>query len=33
MSTVVADTGEPDLVKKYKPIDCTTNPRCACVHM
>lgn len=27
MSTVVADTGEIDLVKKYKPIDCTTNPR------
>lgn len=26
MSTVVADTGEIDLVKKYKPIDCTTNP-------
>ncbi len=27
MSTVVADTGEPDLVKLYKPQDCTTNPR------
>lgn len=27
MSLVVADTGEPDLVKKYKPVDCTTNPR------
>lgn len=29
MSTVVADTGEPELVKLYKPVDCTTNPRCA----
>jgi hypothetical protein len=27
MSVVVADTGEPDLVKKFKPVDCTTNPR------
>ncbi|KXZ44207.1 hypothetical protein GPECTOR_71g568 [Gonium pectorale] len=26
MSVVVADTGELDLVKKYHPIDCTTNP-------
>lgn len=26
MSVVVADTGEPQLVKKYKPQDCTTNP-------
>lgn len=26
MSVVVADTGEPSLVKKYKPVDCTTNP-------
>lgn len=26
MSKVVADTGELDLVKKYKPVDCTTNP-------
>lgn len=26
MSTVVADTGEPDLVEKYRPVDCTTNP-------
>eukprot|EP00775_Hariotina_reticulata_P006112 gene6112-6350_t len=26
MSVVVADTGEPALVKKYKPQDCTTNP-------
>ncbi|KAL6751520.1 transaldolase [Haematococcus lacustris] len=26
MSTVVADTGEPRLVKLYKPQDCTTNP-------
>lgn len=26
MSTVVADTGEPALVKKYRPQDCTTNP-------
>lgn len=29
MSVVVADTGEPQLVKKYKPQDCTTNPRYA----
>ncbi len=27
MSVVVADTGEMDLVKKYAPQDCTTNPR------
>lgn len=27
MSVVVADTGEVDLVKKYTPVDCTTNPR------
>lgn len=27
MSVVVADTGEVELVKKYKPVDCTTNPR------
>lgn len=26
MSVVVADTGEPGLVKLYKPVDCTTNP-------
>lgn len=26
MSVVVADTGELDLVRKYKPQDCTTNP-------
>jgi len=26
MSIVVADTGEPALVKKFKPVDCTTNP-------
>lgn len=26
MSVVVADTGKPQLVKKYKPQDCTTNP-------
>ncbi|KAI8469447.1 MAG: transaldolase [Monoraphidium minutum] len=26
MSVVVADTGEPELVKLYKPVDCTTNP-------
>lgn len=29
MSVVVADTGEPELVKKFKPVDCTTNPRWA----
>lgn len=26
MTTVVADTGEVEAVKKYKPVDCTTNP-------
>lgn len=26
MSVVVCDSGEPDLVRKYKPQDCTTNP-------
>ncbi|KAG2501829.1 hypothetical protein HYH03_000328 [Edaphochlamys debaryana] len=26
MSVVVADTGELDLVKKFTPMDCTTNP-------
>lgn len=26
MSVVVADTGEPELVKLFKPVDCTTNP-------
>jgi hypothetical protein len=26
-SVVVADTGETNLVKQYKPVDCTTNPR------
>lgn len=26
MSVVVADTGEPALVKQYRPVDCTTNP-------
>eukprot|EP00199_Chlamydomonas_sp_CCMP681_P001781 CAMPEP_0119105050 /NCGR_PEP_ID=MMETSP1180-20130426/3106_1 /TAXON_ID=3052 ORGANISM="Chlamydomonas cf sp, Strain CCMP681" /NCGR_SAMPLE_ID=MMETSP1180 /ASSEMBLY_ACC=CAM_ASM_000741 /LENGTH=382 /DNA_ID=CAMNT_0007089985 /DNA_START=86 /DNA_END=1234 /DNA_ORIENTATION=- len=26
MSVVVADTGEPALVKKFRPQDCTTNP-------
>lgn len=29
MSVVVADTGEPQLVKKYRPQDATTNPRSA----
>lgn len=28
MSTVVADSGEIEAIKKFKPIDCTTNPRC-----
>lgn len=28
MSKVVADTGEIEAMKLYKPIDCTTNPRC-----
>lgn len=26
MSVVVADTGEVEAVKTYKPVDCTTNP-------
>jgi len=26
MTTVVADTGEVAAVKRYKPVDCTTNP-------
>lgn len=26
MTTVVADTGEVEAVKKYQPVDCTTNP-------
>lgn len=26
MTTVVADTGEVEAVKTYKPVDCTTNP-------
>lgn len=28
MSKVVADTGEIEAMKLYKPVDCTTNPRC-----
>ena len=27
MSTVVADTGEIDTIKDYRPVDCTTNVR------
>ena len=26
-SLVVADTGEIDSIRKYKPVDSTTNPR------
>jgi len=26
VTTVVADTGELGAVRKYKPVDCTTNP-------
>jgi transaldolase len=26
ISTVVADTGDIDAIKTYKPVDCTTNP-------
>lgn len=26
MTTVVADTGEVEAVKAYRPVDCTTNP-------
>jgi hypothetical protein len=28
MSKVVADTGEFESIRAFKPIDCTTNPRC-----
>ena len=27
MSKLVADTGEIAAIKKYRPVDCTTNPR------
>lgn len=30
MSKVVADTGEIEAIKRYKPYDCTTNPRWVC---
>src|SRR3984957_3231110 len=26
MSTVVADTGDMEAIRAYKPTDCTTNP-------
>ncbi|AGA64951.1 Transaldolase [Liberibacter crescens BT-1] len=26
MTTIVADTGNIDVVQKFKPVDCTTNP-------
>ena len=26
MTTVVADTGDMDAIRAYKPTDCTTNP-------
>lgn len=26
MTTVVADTGDVEAVRKYRPVDCTTNP-------
>jgi transaldolase len=26
MTVVVADTGDIDAIRKYKPVDCTTNP-------
>ncbi|MEC7667936.1 MAG: transaldolase family protein, partial [Pseudomonadota bacterium] len=26
MTVVVADTGNLEAVKKYQPVDCTTNP-------
>eukprot|EP01026_Neomeris_dumetosa_P054252 TRINITY_DN4875_c0_g1_i7.p1 TRINITY_DN4875_c0_g1~~TRINITY_DN4875_c0_g1_i7.p1 ORF type:complete len:407 (-),score=51.28 TRINITY_DN4875_c0_g1_i7:735-1850(-) len=26
MSTVVADTGDIELIQQYQPVDCTTNP-------
>jgi hypothetical protein len=27
MSKVVADTGEIGAIERYRPVDCTTNPR------
>ena len=27
-SLVVADTGEIESIRKFKPVDSTTNPRC-----
>lgn len=27
-SLVVADTGEIESIKKFRPVDSTTNPRC-----
>ena len=29
-SLVVADTGEIESIRQYRPVDCTTNPRYAC---
>lgn len=29
MSKVVADTGEIEAMRAYRPIDATTNPRCS----
>lgn len=26
MSVVVADTGDIEAVRRFKPVDCTTNP-------
>lgn len=26
MTVIVADTGDPSLVRRYAPVDCTTNP-------
>ena len=26
LTTVVADTGDIDAIKKYQPVDATTNP-------
>ncbi|MGA8603181.1 MAG: transaldolase family protein, partial [Beijerinckiaceae bacterium] len=26
MTVVVADTGDIDAIRKFKPVDCTTNP-------
>ena len=29
-SLVVADTGEIESIRQFRPVDCTTNPRYSC---